>query len=202
MTCRLTALGVQPTCCAAAASVPRSTMATRVASIPIFMSFPSPTESVSIAFLDDSTGPTIAATDTAQATIMSVHDFRSDTVTLPTPEMMAAVAAAPLGDSARGDDPTVNELERLAGALTGKDDALFVPSGTMANLAAVIAHECRGGEVIVEESAHIYNSEGGGLSVVAGAIPRPVRGSTASSIPYDVKAAIGARPTRPWRRRG
>src|ERR1700733_8508985 len=89
---------------------------------------------------------------------MTTHDFRSDTVTLPTPEMMAAIARAPLGDAGRGDDQTVNKLERLAAELTGKPQALFLPSGTMANLAAVMAHGCRGGEVIVEETAHIYNS--------------------------------------------
>lgn len=121
---------------------------------------------------------------------MAVYDFRSDTVTLPTHEMMAAMNVARLGDSARGDDPTVNELERLGAALTGKDDALFVPSGTMANLSAVIGHGCHGGEVIVEESAHIYNSEAGGLSVLAGAVPRPVRGSYGALDPDDVKAAI------------
>lgn len=122
-----------------------------------------------------------------------VYDFRSDTVTLPTADMMAAMQAAPLGDSARGDDPTVNELERLGAALTGKDDALFLPSGTMANLSAVIAHGCHGGEVIVEASAHIYNSEGGGLSVLAGAVPRPVRGDYGVLDPGEVKAAIVAR---------
>ena len=121
---------------------------------------------------------------------MTVYDFRSDTVTLPTQEMMAAMNAARLGDSARGDDPTVNELEQLGAALTGKDDALFVPSGTMANLAAVIAHGCHGGEVIVEASAHIFNSEGGGLSVLAGAVPRPVRGDHGVLDPDDVRAAI------------
>jgi threonine aldolase len=120
----------------------------------------------------------------------SSYDFRSDTVTFPTPEMMAAIAAAPLGDSARGDDPTVNELEQLAARLAGKDDALFVPSGTMANLAALMAHEVRGGEVIVEETAHIYNSEGGGLSAVAGAVARPLRGQAGALDPDDVKAAI------------
>ena len=57
---------------------------------------------------------------------MTAYDFRSDTVTLPTPDMMMAIAAAPLGDSARGDDPTVNELERLAARLCGKDDALLL----------------------------------------------------------------------------
>ena len=122
---------------------------------------------------------------------MTTYDFRSDTVTLPTPEMMAAVASARLGDSGRGDDPTVNELERLAAELTGKEDALLVPSGAMANLSAVIAHGCRGGEVIVEEQAHIYNSEGGGLSVVAGAMPRPIRGHYGVLDPGEVRAAIG-----------
>src|SRR5215813_1350268 len=120
----------------------------------------------------------------------TIYDFRSDTVTLPTAEMMAAVMQARLGDSGRGDDPTVNELERLAAGLTGKNDALFLPSGTMANLSAVMAHGCHGGEVIVEEAAHIYNSEGGGLSVVAGAIPRPVSGRYGQMDPDDVKAAI------------
>src|SRR5215475_3377410 len=121
---------------------------------------------------------------------MSVHDFRSDTVTLPTPEMMAAVATARLGDSARGDDPTVLELEGLGRELTGKEDALFVPSGTMANLAAIIGHDCRGGEVIVEATAHIYNSEGGRLSAVAGAIARPVQGRAGQLDPADMQAAI------------
>ena len=120
----------------------------------------------------------------------ATYDFRSDTVTLPTPEMMTAIADAELGDSARGDDPTVNELERLGAQLAGKDDAVFVPSGTMANLSAVIAHGCQGGEVIVEETAHIYNNEGGGLSVVAGAIPRPLKGSYGALDPDEVAAAI------------
>ena len=117
-------------------------------------------------------------------------DFRSDTVTLPTPEMMSAVAHARLGDAARGDDPTVNELEALACRLTGKEDALFVPSGAMANLSAVIAHDCRGGEVIVEETAHIYNAEGGGLSVVAGAIARPLKGRYGVLDADDVKRSL------------
>jgi len=129
---------------------------------------------------------------TAKPSIGSMrrHDFRSDTVTLPSAEMMAAIACAPLGDAARGDDPTVNQLEALARELTGKDDALFLPSGTMANLAALIAHQCRGGEVIVEASAHIYNSEGGGVSSVAGAVARPIAGRDGMLDPFDVAAAI------------
>jgi threonine aldolase len=122
--------------------------------------------------------------------LMIAHDFRSDTVTLPTPEMMAAIAGARLGDSARGDDPTVNELEQLAAALVGKEEALLVPSGTMANLSAVIAHGCHSREVIVEKAAHIYNSEGGGLAVLAGAVPRPIEGRYGVMEPADVKAAI------------
>jgi threonine aldolase len=121
---------------------------------------------------------------------MRAHDFRSDTVTLPTPAMMAAIAQARLGDAARGDDPTVNELEALVCELTGKEEALLLPSGTMANLAAVIAHDCRGGEVIVEENAHLYGAEGGGLSVLAGAVARPVRGARGILDPQVLRAAI------------
>lgn len=119
-----------------------------------------------------------------------VHDFRSDTVTLPTRAMMAAVATAPLGDAARGDDPTVLELEAQGRELTGKDDALFLPSGTMANLASLIGHDCRGGEVIVEAAAHLYNAEGGGLSALAGAVARPVQGVHGLPVPAVVDAAI------------
>jgi threonine aldolase len=121
---------------------------------------------------------------------MDIYDFRSDTVTLPTAAMMAAVVDAKLGDAARGDDPTVNALEARVADMTGKDDALFLPSGTMANLCAVIAHDCRGAEVIVEETAHIFNAEGGGLSCVAGAIPRPIKGRLGQLDPAAIRAAI------------
>jgi threonine aldolase len=129
-------------------------------------------------------------------------DFRSDTVTLPTLEMMQAILHARLGDAARGDDPTVNELEALCCELLGMEDALFLPSASMANLTAVISHDSRGGEVIVEESAHIYNSEGGALSVVAGAVARPVAGEGGMLSPKVVSQRIrgtgglGAAPTR------
>ena len=120
----------------------------------------------------------------------TAYDFRSDTVPLPTPAMMAAIAGAALGDAARGDEPTVHALERLAARLVGKDDAVFVPSGTMANPAALLAHEVRGGEVVVEATAHLYNSEGGGLSVVAGGVPRPLPGPRGMLDPDDVRSAI------------
>ena len=105
-----------------------------------------------------------------------MHDFRSDTVTRPTPAMMAAIASARLGDAARGDDPTVAALEARVRELTGKADALLVPSGTMANLAALIAHGVRGGGVVVEGQAHLCRSEGEGYALAAGAVLRSLHG--------------------------
>ncbi|SVB24108.1 uncharacterized protein METZ01_LOCUS176962, partial [marine metagenome] len=80
-------------------------------------------------------------------------DFRSDTVTLPTEGMMHAIANAKLGDDVLDEDPTVHELEKKSAELTGKEAALFVPSGTMANLTAVLAHCQRGDEVILGDRA-------------------------------------------------
>ncbi len=121
---------------------------------------------------------------------MSHADFRSDTVTRPTAAMMAAIAHAELGDAARGDDPTVNELERRAAELTGKQAAVFVPSGTMGNLVAILSHVSPGDEVIVESTAHIYESEGGSISALAGAVARPVTSPGGVLDPADVAAAI------------
>ena len=97
-------------------------------------------------------------------------DLRSDTVTKPTPAMRRAMAEAEVGDDVFGEDPTVNALQEKVAALLGKEKALFVPSGTMANQLAIKAHTQPGDEVILEASAHPYNFEGG-----AGA--GPVRGS-------------------------
>jgi len=119
-----------------------------------------------------------------------MFDFRSDTVTRPTPEMMAAIAAAEVGDAARGDDPTHNRQEAMAAELAGKEAAAFLPSGTMGNLAALLTHVRPGEEVIVEARAHIYNSEVGGLSAVAGAIARPIASRDGILQPADVEAAI------------
>lgn len=121
-------------------------------------------------------------------------DFRSDTVTLPTQEMMEAILRAPLGDAARGDDPTVKALEELGSELLGMEKALFLPSASMANLASIIAHDCRGGEVIVEADAHVYNSEGGALSVVAGAVVRPLIGEHGLLSPAVVATRIRTAP--------
>ena len=103
-------------------------------------------------------------------------DFRSDTVTRPTPAMRAAMAAAVVGDDVWGEDPTVIELQDRVAALLGKEAALFVPSGTMSNLIALRLH-CRPGEaVICEAQSHVYFYEQGGYAQVNGVIARPLPG--------------------------
>ncbi len=99
---------------------------------------------------------------------MNFIDLRSDTVTLPTPAMRQAMAEAEVGDDVYGEDPTVNRLQQLAASLVGKEAGLFVPSGTMSNLAAVLAHCNRGDEVILGNKSHTYLFEGGGLSALGG----------------------------------
>ncbi|HEX4417754.1 MAG TPA: low-specificity L-threonine aldolase [Kofleriaceae bacterium] len=101
-------------------------------------------------------------------------DLLSDTVTLPTPEMRAAIASATLGDDVYGEDPTVARLEALAAAMLGKPAALLMPSGTMANLAAVLCHCPRGAEVLVGDETDLYNYEAGGASVVGGVALHPI----------------------------
>jgi len=103
-----------------------------------------------------------------------IVDLRSDTVTLPTEAMREEMRRAPLGDDSRDGDPTVRALEVRAAALTDKQAALFVPSGTMGNLLAMLAHGERGGEVFSDSAAHLFNSEIGSMVTVAGLVPRPV----------------------------
>ena len=95
-------------------------------------------------------------------------DFRSDTVTKPSPEMLEAILAAELGDDVYGEDPSVNKLEDKAAEITGKEAGLFVSSGTMANLISILAHVDRGGEIIVGDKSHIFKSEAGGASALGG----------------------------------
>ena len=101
-------------------------------------------------------------------------DLRSDTVTLPTEEMREAMRSAELGDDSREGDPTVRRLEELAAAKIGKEAALFVASGTMSNLVALLAHTGRGGEVLLDGDCHILRSEMGGIASLAGLFHRPI----------------------------
>lgn len=98
-------------------------------------------------------------------------DFRSDTVTWPTPEMREAMATAVVGDDVYGEDPTVNELEALAAEKTGMEAALFVASGTMGNLLGILSHAGRGDAAIVGKDAHTYRYEAGGMAVLGGVMP-------------------------------
>lgn len=101
-------------------------------------------------------------------------DLRSDTVTHPTPAMREAMARADVGDDVFGEDPTVNRLQELAAAKLGKEAALFVSSGTMGNLVALLTHCGRGDEIIVGDQAHIFAAEQGGASVLGSIAMYPV----------------------------
>lgn len=103
-------------------------------------------------------------------------DLRSDTITKPTVAMREAMARAEVGDDVFGDDPTVKELEKETAALLGKEAALFVPSGTMANQIAVRAHTEPGDELIIEAQSHIYYYEGGGPAALSGVMCRCING--------------------------
>ena len=119
-------------------------------------------------------------------------DFRSDTVTWPTPEMREASFKAKVGDDVMHDDPTVNELERIAAEITGKEAALFVTSGTMGNAVSVLAHTQRGDEIILEKSSHIFVNEVGGLAVMGQLMARTVPGELGWMKPEDIEKAIRA----------
>ncbi len=105
---------------------------------------------------------------------MKIIDLRSDTVTKPTAAMRDAMVGAEVGDDVYGEDPTVNRLQEMAAELTGKEAALFVPSGTMSNLIALLAHCQRGDEYIVGQQAHTYKYEGGGAAVLGSIQPQPL----------------------------
>lgn len=119
-----------------------------------------------------------------------VIDLRRDTITLPTEEMKRFAFQAPLGDSVYGEDPMQNELEALAASLLGKEASIFLPSGTMGNLVALLVHTNRGDEVILEENAHIRTSETGGIGAIAGLMVRTLRGEDGAPDPDDIRRAI------------
>jgi len=118
-----------------------------------------------------------------------VIDLRSDTVTRPSRAMLEAMMAAPVGDDVYGDDPTVNELQRYAAELSGKEAALFLPTGTQANLVALLSHCERGEEYIVGQGAHNYLYEAGGAAVLGSIQPQPIDANPDGSLPLDKVAA-------------
>ncbi|HJR92834.1 MAG TPA: GntG family PLP-dependent aldolase [Acidimicrobiia bacterium] len=113
-------------------------------------------------------------------------DFRSDTVTQPTPEMRRAMAEAPVGDDVYGDDPTVNALEEESAAVVGKEAAVFVPTGTMGNQLAVMVQTSPGEEVLVDEQAHIRSLERGWGPAHAGVAWRTVGTEGGQILPDQV----------------
>ncbi|HNN13368.1 MAG TPA: low-specificity L-threonine aldolase [Anaerolineales bacterium] len=122
---------------------------------------------------------------------MKYVDLRSDTVTEPTPEMREAMAEAEVGDDVYGDDPTVNRLQEKAAAMLGKEEALFVPSGTMGNLLALLVHCSRGEEAICGDKSHIFLNEAGGMAALGGIFPHPVANQTDGTLRLeDIRASI------------
>ncbi len=122
---------------------------------------------------------------------MEFIDLRSDTVTKPTPEMREAMAKAEVGDDVYGDDPTVNLLQEMAAEMTGKEAGLFVPSGTMGNLAAILTHCQRGDEVILGQKNHTFMFEAGGISALGGIHSYQLQNQADGSLLIsDVESAI------------
>ncbi len=121
---------------------------------------------------------------------MRMIDLRSDTVTLPTVEMLEAMRTAELGDDVYGEDPTVNRLEELAAEKMGKESAVLTTSGTQANLVSVMSQTKRGDEVILEQDAHLYYYEVGAFSALGGLVPRLVKGKMGVMTPVDIEAAL------------
>lgn len=117
-------------------------------------------------------------------------DLRSDTVTRPGPGMREVIARADVGDDVYNEDPTVNLLQERVAELMGKEDALYLPSGTMSNQIAIKTHTQPGQEVICEENCHIFNYEGGAPAFLAGVQMRPLRGKYGVLDVDDVKNAI------------
>jgi threonine aldolase len=122
---------------------------------------------------------------------MPTVDLRSDTVTHPTEAMREAMHRAAVGDDVYGEDPTVNRLEALAAARLGKEAAVYVPSGTMANTTAIMTHTRPGDEAIVEDQAHVYRIEGS-MVAIAGVIPRLLRGERGTITAPLLAAALAA----------
>jgi threonine aldolase len=112
-------------------------------------------------------------------------DLRSDTVTLPTPQMRAAMAEAEVGDDVYGEDPSINQLEEKSAAKMGKQAGLFVPSGTMGNLSAIMAYCGRGDEFILGDLSHTFIFEAGGAAALGGVHPHTLKNQPDGSLLLD-----------------
>ncbi|MCK8524380.1 beta-eliminating lyase-related protein [Aquimarina sp. D1M17] len=117
-------------------------------------------------------------------------DLRSDTVTKPTPEMLEAIMNAEVGDDVYKEDPTVNALEEKVATMFGKDAALFFPSGSMANQAAIKLHTQPGEQLIADQYAHVYNYEGGGVSFNSGVSCKLINGHRGMITASQVESSI------------
>jgi threonine aldolase len=118
-------------------------------------------------------------------------DLRSDTLTHPTPEMREAISSAEVGDDVYGEDPTVNLLEEESAKLLGMEAALFIPSGTMGNLAAVLTHCERGSEIILGDKSHIFLNEAGGAAALGGIQPHTIPNQKDGTLHLeDIREAI------------
>lgn len=125
--------------------------------------------------------------------VVALVDLRSDTLTMPTEGMRAAMAAAELGDDVFGEDPTVNRLQRRAAELLGKEDALFVASGTMGNLLGVLSLSRSGDEIIADAESHVFLNEGAGAAALAGVQIRQVATEAGIMTADQVRAALRPR---------
>ena len=121
-----------------------------------------------------------------------IIDFRSDTVTKPTPQMIEAMMKAKVGDDVFGEDVSINELENITASMFGMEAAIFCPSGTMTNQIAIKCHSQPGDEVICDESSHIYQYEGGGIASNSGASVKLLQGNLGRLNAELVKVAINA----------
>jgi threonine aldolase len=125
-----------------------------------------------------------------QLSSQTMIDFRSDTVTRPTPPMLEAMMRAAVGDDVFGEDPSVNHLELMCHTLFGMEAAIFCPSGTMTNQVAIKCHTQPGDEVICDRLSHIYQYEGGGIAFNSGASVRLIEGNRGRITAEQVKDAI------------
>src|SRR6218665_432254 len=119
-------------------------------------------------------------------------DLRSDTCSRPTDAMRQAIATAVVGDDVYSDDPTVKELEAETARLLGKEDAVYMPTGTMTNQVGIRTHTQHGDAALFEQSAHVYIREGGAVSAISGLLPRLIAGDRGRFTADQVREFVGA----------